>query len=63
MVELAQRHFPTGVVQALGGGDELGPSLVDHPGISKIAFTGSISTGKKIMANAAKTLKRLSLEL
>jgi acyl-CoA reductase-like NAD-dependent aldehyde dehydrogenase len=37
--------------------------MVDHPDIDKISFTGSIATGKKIMANAAKTLKRVGLEL
>ena len=51
------------MVQALGGDDMLGPMLVDHPGISKISFTGSIATGKKIMAACAKTLKRITLEL
>jgi acyl-CoA reductase-like NAD-dependent aldehyde dehydrogenase len=55
--------FPPGVVQALGGDDKLGPMLVDHPGIAKISFTGSIPTGKKIMAACAKTLKRITLEL
>jgi acyl-CoA reductase-like NAD-dependent aldehyde dehydrogenase len=63
LVELAQEVFPPGVVQVLGGGDDLGPMLVDHPGISKISFTGSIATGKKIMAECAKTLKRVTLEL
>lgn len=37
--------------------------LVDHPDIAKVSFTGSIATGKKIMASAAKTLKRVTLEL
>jgi acyl-CoA reductase-like NAD-dependent aldehyde dehydrogenase len=63
MVELANEIFPSGVVQALGGGDDLGPMLVDHPGVAKISFTGSISTGKRIMAACAKTLKRVTLEL
>jgi acyl-CoA reductase-like NAD-dependent aldehyde dehydrogenase len=47
----------------VGGGDNVGPMLVDHPGIAKISFTGSIATGKKIMAACAKTLKRVTLEL
>jgi len=63
LVELAQEVFPPGVVQALGGGDDLGPMLVDHPGIAKITFTGSIATGKKIMAGCAKSLKRITLEM
>lgn len=37
--------------------------LTTHPGIAKISFTGSIATGKKIMAACASTLKRVTLEL
>lgn len=62
-VELANEIFPPGVVQAVGGNDDLGPMLVDHPGIAKVSFTGSIATGKRIMAACAKTLKRVTLEL
>ena len=62
-VEVGQSIFPPGVLQVLGGNDELGPWMVKHPGIRKISFTGSIATGKKIMENAAGTLKRISLEL
>lgn len=63
LCEIAQQIFPPGVVQVLGGDDKLGPWLVSHPNIQKISFTGSIATGKKIMENAAKTLKRVTLEL
>ena len=62
-VELAQEIFEPGVVQAIGGDDKLGPMFTAHPGISKISFTGSIATGKKIMAACASTLKRVTLEL
>jgi len=62
-IELAQDIFPPGVVQVLGGDDKLGPMFTAHPGISKISFTGSIATGKKIMAASAPTLKRVTLEL
>ncbi|KAF2157156.1 betaine aldehyde dehydrogenase 1 [Myriangium duriaei CBS 260.36] len=62
-VELAQQIFPPGVVQALGGDDRLGPIFTAHPDIHKISFTGSIATGKKIMAACANTLKRVTLEL
>lgn len=62
-VELAQSIFPPGVVQALADEGQLGPLLVDHPGIAHISFTGSTSTGKKIMQAAAKTLKKVTLEL
>lgn len=63
IVELAQKFFPPGVVQALSGDDGLGPMLVAHPGVDKISFTGSSATGKKIMESASKTLKRVTLEL
>ena len=63
VVELAQDIFEPGVVQVVGGDDKLGPMLTAHPGISKISFTGSIATGKKIMAACAPTLKRVTLEL
>ena len=63
IVELAQEIFPVGLVQVLGGDDKLGQILTTHPGISKISFTGSITTGKKVMAAAASTLKRVTLEL
>jgi len=62
-IELAQDIFPPGVVQCIGGDDKLGPMFTAHPGISKISFTGSIATGKKIMAASAPTLKRVTLEL
>jgi acyl-CoA reductase-like NAD-dependent aldehyde dehydrogenase len=37
--------------------------ITEHPGIDKISFTGSTLTGKRVMASAAKTLKRVTLEL
>jgi acyl-CoA reductase-like NAD-dependent aldehyde dehydrogenase len=61
--ELAQQFFPPGVVQVLSGDDNLGPWLTAHPGPDKISFTGSTFTGKKVMESAAKTLKRVTLEL
>jgi acyl-CoA reductase-like NAD-dependent aldehyde dehydrogenase len=61
--ELAQQVLPPGVLQVLSGGDELGRVLSTHPLVSKISFTGSERTGKAIMAAAAPTLKRLTLEL
>jgi len=63
LVELAQKFFPPGVVQALGGNDSLGPWLTAHPGINKISFTGSTATGKRVMESASKNLTRVTLEL
>jgi len=61
--ELLRRIFPAGVVNVLAGGDELGRLMCEHPSIDKISFTGSVATGKRVMASAAGTLKRITLEL
>jgi aldehyde dehydrogenase (NAD+) len=56
--------LPPGVLNVLTGpGSQLGQSIVEHPGIDKIAFTGDTSTGKGIMRGAAETLKKITLEL
>jgi aldehyde dehydrogenase (NAD+) len=56
--------IPAGVFNVITGfGHVAGAALVDHPQVDKIAFTGSVEVGKQIMMNAAKTLKRVSLEL
>jgi betaine-aldehyde dehydrogenase len=56
--------LPKGVVNSVNeNGTEVGEALVASPDIDVISFTGSSATGKKIMAAAAPTLKRLSLEL
>src|SRR5438270_825399 len=47
----------------LTGGPATGRAVVAHPGIDKVAFTGSTSVGKEIMRTAADTLKRVTLEL
>lgn len=62
--ELAlEAGVPPGVLQILTGAGETGAALVEHPGIDKIAFTGSTEVGREIMRNAAATLKRVTLEL
>lgn len=56
--------FPEGVFNYVSGfGETAGASLVDHPGINKVTFTGSLETGKAIVRGASGTLKRVSLEL
>jgi acyl-CoA reductase-like NAD-dependent aldehyde dehydrogenase len=61
---IQQAGFPDGVVQLINGfGETAGAALVAHPGVDKIAFTGSTEVGKVIMRAAAGNLKRLSLEL
>lgn len=61
--ELAADIFPAGVLNVISGGDAVGPWLTSHAGIDKVSFTGSTATGKKVMAAASDTLKRVTLEL
>lgn len=58
-----QAGLPDGVLNVVTGGPETGKALVQHPGVDKIAFTGSTAVGKVIMRNAADSLKRVTLEL
>jgi aldehyde dehydrogenase (NAD+) len=56
--------FPAGAFNVVtGGGSTVGGALVKHPGVDKIAFTGSTEVGRGIMREAAAANKRLSLEL
>lgn len=56
--------FPEGVINVVTGfGATAGSALVEHPDVDKISFTGSTAVGKSILASAAKTLKRVTLEL
>ena len=63
IAELVRDLFPQGVLNVLSGGDALGPWMTSHPGFDKVSFTGSTATGRRVMASAAPTLKRLTLEL
>ena len=63
LVELISQALPPGVLNVIAGDDKLGAALSEHAGIGKLVFTGSIATGKKVMASSAPTLKRLTLEL
>jgi betaine-aldehyde dehydrogenase len=56
--------FPPGVINIVNGfGETAGAALVAHPGVDKIAFTGSAAVGKLIVKSAADSLKRVTLEL
>lgn len=56
--------LPAGVLNVVNGlGAEAGGPLVEHPDVHKVAFTGSVPTGRNIMATAAKDIKKISLEL
>jgi acyl-CoA reductase-like NAD-dependent aldehyde dehydrogenase len=54
---------PPGVVNVVTDANDLGDVLTTHPDVAKVSFTGSTATGLKVMANAAKSLKRVTLEL
>jgi aldehyde dehydrogenase (NAD+) len=58
-----QADLPPGVVNILTGAGETGRLLVEHPGVDKVAFTGSTEVGRSIMRSVAGTDKRLTLEL
>jgi acyl-CoA reductase-like NAD-dependent aldehyde dehydrogenase len=55
--------FPPGVLNVLTGDGQTGAALVEHPGVDKIAFTGSTAVGREIGAKAGAALKRVTLEL
>jgi acyl-CoA reductase-like NAD-dependent aldehyde dehydrogenase len=63
--ELAlEAGLPEGVVNVVvGPGSIVGQRLVEHPDVAKIGFTGSTEVGRKVMAGAAGTIKRVTLEL
>ncbi|MDQ6834913.1 MAG: aldehyde dehydrogenase family protein [Actinomycetota bacterium] len=62
--ELAREAgFAPGVINVLTGDGETGAALVEHPGVDKIAFTGSTEVGREIGAKAGRALKRVTLEL
>ncbi len=60
----AEAGLPDGVFQVVtGSGRVVGARLVEHPDVAKIAFTGSTEVGSAIAATAARTIKRVTLEL
>jgi len=63
IAELIANIFPPGVVNIIADNNDLGDRLAGHPDVAKVSFTGSTQTGRKVMAAAAATIKRLTLEL
>ncbi len=55
--------LPDGVFDVVHGDGRVGAALAQHPGIAKISLTGSVPTGKRVMAASADTLKAVTLEL
>jgi aldehyde dehydrogenase (NAD+) len=60
---IADADLPPGVVNVVTGAGDIGAHLVNHPGIDKVAFTGSTEVGKSIAASLAGTGRKLTLEL
>jgi betaine-aldehyde dehydrogenase len=60
---LREAGLPEGLFQVAQGFAETGRLLSRHPGIQKVSLTGSVGTGKAVMADAASTLKHITLEL
>jgi betaine-aldehyde dehydrogenase len=60
---MTEAGVPDGVFNVLPGDGRTGALLTAHPAIRKISLTGSVGTGKKVMAAAAETLKQVTLEL
>jgi aldehyde dehydrogenase (NAD+) len=60
---LDEAGIPKGVVSVIPAGREVGEHLVRHPGVDKIAFTGSTAAGRRIASICGEQLKRVSLEL
>jgi aldehyde dehydrogenase (NAD+) len=58
-----QADLPRGVVNVVTGAGDTGRALVEHPGIDKVAFTGSTEVGRQIARSVAGTRKKLTLEL
>jgi aldehyde dehydrogenase (NAD+) len=63
MEAVHEAGFPPGVVNLVPGNREAGDYLVRHPGVDKVAFTGSTATGRAIASICGEQLKRCSLEL
>jgi betaine-aldehyde dehydrogenase len=63
MAELAAEFLPKGVLNVIAGGNDAGAAIVEHDDVDIVSLTGSVETGKWIAEHAAKTLKRVHLEL
>jgi acyl-CoA reductase-like NAD-dependent aldehyde dehydrogenase len=63
LAELVKDALPPGVLNVIADANDLGSKISTHPKIRKVSFTGSTATGAKVMAGAAETLKRITLEM
>ena len=60
---ITEAGFPPGVVNILNGGADVGTALVDHPDVAHVSFTGSPAVGQAVAIAAARSVKRVTLEL
>lgn len=64
LARMAADILPEGVLNIIcGRGETVGDALINHPAVAMVSLTGSIATGRKVLAAAAKTIKRSHLEL
>jgi betaine-aldehyde dehydrogenase len=63
LAEIASEFLPKGVLNVIAGGNDPGAALVEHDDVDMVSLTGSVETGKWIAEHAARTLKRVHLEL
>lgn len=61
--ELAASLLPDGLLQVIHGGADVGNALVSHSGVHGVTFTGSVGTGRRVLAATASNLAEVSLEL
>ena len=59
----SEAGLPAGVFNVVQGGARVGQALCRHPGVAKVSLTGSVATGRAVMAEAARTLKHVTMEL
>jgi acyl-CoA reductase-like NAD-dependent aldehyde dehydrogenase len=62
-LQIVAGFFPPGVLNVVNGDGESGPALTRHPLVRKVSFTGSIGTGRAVMAAAAESIKNIGMEL
>lgn len=60
---LTEAGLPDGLFNVVQGDKEAGEALVSHPGVAKVSLTGSVATGKKVLALAGSHMKRATMEL
>jgi len=63
LAEIAAEFLPKGVLNVVAGGNDPGAALVEHDDVDMVSLTGSVETGKWIAEHAAKSLKKVHLEL